>query len=194
MARQVIQGSERLRQTLRGIGDAATPKQGRMLARMLKMLLGRKVKLPHVSIGFFENERYDDGTYVAQVAFWNEFGTKTAPARPFMRVAVKAHEDEWGATLMEAIKHTDGDLEKALGIMGMKIAEQVKQQIIDTNSPPNTNLTNILKDRFPKGGYDFDDFLQAIKDDENGETAPAGKVLDWSGRMLQSVTWEVSND
>lgn len=191
MARQVIQGSERLRQTLRGIGKGY---EGGMIKRLLNRVMGRQVKLPNVSIGFFENERYDDGTYVAQVAFWNEFGTSNAPARPFMRVAVQAHQDEWGDLLKRAIKHTGGDLEKALGIVGQAISQQVQQQIIDTDTPADSNVTNLLKQRFPKGGYGAEDYFKALRDASNGETAPAGKVLNWSGRMLQSVTWEVSND
>lgn len=34
-------------------------------------------------------------TPVAQYAYYNEYGTQTMPARPFMRTAVKAYGDEW---------------------------------------------------------------------------------------------------
>lgn len=50
------------------------------LARRLKTLAATKVK-----VGFFEEDRYDDGMPVAQVAAYNEFGTRFHPERPFMR-------------------------------------------------------------------------------------------------------------
>lgn len=34
---------------------------------------------------------------VATYAYWNEYGTETIPARPFMRNAVNAHLSEWTA-------------------------------------------------------------------------------------------------
>ena len=54
-----------------------------------------------VRVGFLESERYPASAqqaslHVAQVAFWNEFGTITAPARPFFRQTIKGHQDHWG--------------------------------------------------------------------------------------------------
>ena len=46
------------------------------LARRLKTLAATKVK-----VGFFEEDSYDDGTPVAQVAAWNEYGTSFHPER-----------------------------------------------------------------------------------------------------------------
>src|SRR5690625_1670378 len=53
----------------------------------LKAITRRMEKLNRreVTIGFHGDDRYPDGTDVAQVAIWNEYGTRNAPARPFMR-------------------------------------------------------------------------------------------------------------
>lgn len=36
-----------------------------------------------VRVGVLESATYPDGTPVAMVAFWNEYGTKTSPVRAF---------------------------------------------------------------------------------------------------------------
>ena len=36
-----------------------------------------------LEVGFFGNKKYPDGTYVADVVAWNNYGTANIPARPF---------------------------------------------------------------------------------------------------------------
>ena len=36
-----------------------------------------------LEVGFFDDKKYPDGTYVAQVAVYNNYGTGNIPARPF---------------------------------------------------------------------------------------------------------------
>ena len=76
------------------MGAKITRKSGGLGADILKRLTQTSTKLPHVNVGFFDTDQYPDGTYVAQVAYWNEFGTKGMPARPFMRQTIAAHKDE----------------------------------------------------------------------------------------------------
>jgi len=54
----------------------------------------KKTREKSLAVGFFPESKYDDGMPVAQVAFWNEFGTKTIPERPFFRHAnnVSSHK------------------------------------------------------------------------------------------------------
>lgn len=58
------------------------------MAAALRQMDGRSVE-----IGFFDSSRYNDGTPMAAVAAWNEFGTPDAkhpiPPRPFMRKAIE---------------------------------------------------------------------------------------------------------
>ncbi|MFT8720022.1 hypothetical protein [Acetobacter sp.] len=145
----------------------------------------------HTNVGFLEGETYPDGTPVAQVAAWNEFGNKTAPPRPFMRNTIAHNKDKWPKMLAAALKASDFDVEKALGMCGEKMASQMREEIVAMDAPPNRPLTNLLKDRFPTGDYTKDDFLKAVTDLEAGETGPAGKPLVWSGQTLRSVTSEV---
>lgn len=175
------------------MGAKITRKSGGLGADILKRLTQTSTKLPHVNVGFFDTDQYPDGTYVAQVAYWNEFGTKGMPARPFMRQTIAAHKDEWGSKLGSALEYTGGDVKAALAIIGQYMEGQVREQISSGVFEPNTETTNILKQRFPKGDYTFDDFLSAANDAKKGETATAGKPLVWSGKLLQSVTSEVND-
>lgn len=63
-------------------------------ATQLRAILAN-LKDAAVKVGFFEDAQYEDGTPVAYVAVWIEFGTKTSPPRPVFRVAVKEHLGEW---------------------------------------------------------------------------------------------------
>ena len=64
---------------------------GRKLERFLREA-GRG-GVSSVAVGFFSDAKYQDGTPVAAVAAWNEFGTKNIPERPFFRQAIAGMED-----------------------------------------------------------------------------------------------------
>ena len=48
-----------------------------------------------LEVGFFSTAKYSTGEYVAQVAYWNEYGTTLSPPRPFFRNAIKDKSKEW---------------------------------------------------------------------------------------------------
>jgi hypothetical protein len=52
-------------------------------------------------VGWFPSAKYPDGTPVAQVAAWNEFGVH---ARPFMRPTIAAKQTEWKVQLKRELK------------------------------------------------------------------------------------------
>lgn len=114
-----------------------------------------------VSVGFLSGATYPDGTPVAQVAFWNEFGTKGRafgesphpeavaegirkepslvggiPPRPFFRLMVAKHSDDWADGLGKALIATKGDGPRALALMGEEIKGQLTQSINDLTTPP----------------------------------------------------------
>lgn len=94
-----------------------------------------------VEVGFLEDAKYPDGTYVAAVAEANEFGTSRAPARPFFRTMIAKEKDTWGPKLAGALKHTAGDGKKALAIVGDNIQGALIQSINDLTSPPLAEST-----------------------------------------------------
>lgn len=102
-----------------------------------------------IKVGFLKGATYpataDDpdkaGLPVATVAFWNEFGTVKAPARPFFRNYIAQHSDEWPDQLAAALKASNYDTAQAFGIMGTIIKDGIVKSILDTNSPPLSPVT-----------------------------------------------------
>lgn len=78
---------------------------------------------------------------VAQVAFWNEFGTTRAPARPFFRGMIAAKSPDWGRDMAKAIKAKGYSVEQALALMGERIKDQLQKSIVDFASPGNAPST-----------------------------------------------------
>lgn len=66
-----------------------------------------------IQAGVFGGES-DDGTPLVDVAAFNELGTSSAPARPFISPAMRAHRAEATQLLAEAVKEllADGSVEK----------------------------------------------------------------------------------
>lgn len=102
---------------------------------------------------------------VASVAFFQEFGTATIPPRPFFRNMIRKKSKEWGPALAIQLHNTNYDVNRSLAVLGEGIAGQLRESIIDTNSPPNAPSTIARK------GH--------------------SKVLVDTGHMLQSVDYDV---
>lgn len=100
----------------------------------------------HVAVGFLESATYPSkgtgtGLAVAQVAFWNEYGTIHAPARPFFRTMIESKSPRWGIGLGNALRKTNYNARNALAIMGEGIRGQLRQSIRDWSQPPNSPRT-----------------------------------------------------
>ncbi|WP_371432429.1 hypothetical protein [Novosphingobium sp.] len=167
---------------------------GGKFEQVLSALGARLGKKTQVNVGFLEGATYPDGTSVATVAAINNFGAPEAgiPARPFFSDMIQQHKGEWSDTFASVLKSCDYDTDQALELMGTGMMGQLSDAIINTQSPPNSEVTNLLKQRFPTGdGVTFADVQQARRDVAAGATAPAGKPLSWSGNLLHSVDKEV---
>lgn len=98
-----------------------------------------------LSIGFFSEARYENGDYVASVAFTNEFGdaSKRIPARPFFRNTIKTHSTKWGDIFAKQAKQ--GNAKGALNYLGNVIKGDIQKSITDLRTPPNAPLTIAMK-------------------------------------------------
>ena len=137
---------------------------GEKLRRLLREAAKRRDTT--VEVGFFSEARYEDGTPVAAVAAWNEFGTEDIPERPFFRRALAEVED--GVTkIVKAGIDTEKMVvdDRLAGRVGAYVAGQIQESITALKEPPNAPST--------------------IK--EKGGSSP---LLD-TGHMRESVTWKV---
>lgn len=170
-----VSGGDKLDAKLREIGEK----------------LGKRAML---KVGFLEGAKYPDGTSVAMIAALQNFGGGAIPPRPFFTLMVQEKSPDWGEKLARLLQQHNYDVTKALESMGMGIAGQLRQSIVDMNAPPNSPVTALLKSRFPTGQYEPDDVWQAFHDVAAGEgEGLSSKPLVWSGHMLNSVDYEVTS-
>lgn len=172
----------------------ATVSGGEKMERVLRDLEAKLGRARAVRVGFLEDATYPDGSSVAQAAAINNYGAPGVgiPSRPFFTDMVAQKSPEWGKRFWRVLKAADYDTDAALNRMGEGIATQLRQAIVDTNDPPNSAVTNLLKQRFPmRDGMTFSDVQKARADVHAGITAAPGKPLVWTGVMLNSVGVEV---
>lgn len=84
----------------------------------------------------------------AQVAFWNEFGTKTIPERSFLRSTVAENESKYiklDERLIGLIIDGKLDTKQASEVLGQQVKKDVQQKIVDLHTPPNSPKTIAAK-------------------------------------------------
>lgn len=108
-----------------------------------------------VTVGFLADKTYPSthgirGTprasnKVAQVAFWNEFGTKRAPARPFFRSMIEENSPRWGESIAYLAKAHNYNARAIFTNMGLGIQAQLVRSIVEWSDPPNAATTVAIK-------------------------------------------------
>ena len=148
---------------------------GKKLQRLLRE--AGKGGVSGVKVGFFSTARYQDGTPVAAVAAWNEFGTKNIPERPFFRNALAESERGVSNILAKGIDTKKMVVDEQLaGRVGEYVQGKIRDSIIALNDPPNSPATIARKRKK----------LHGKKGTGGGETP----LID-TGAMLDAVSWEV---
>lgn len=120
-----------------------------------------------VRVGVLESATYPDGTPVAMVAFWNEYGTKTSPVRAFFRTTVSDQKKNWVLSVQNLMK-MHNDPKKVMGLIGEHMRGQIVQSINTWTDPPNAPYTVRMK----------------------GFNAP----LRDTGQLMRSISFEVNGD
>jgi len=128
---------------------------GSKLAEKLSAIAKRMDKNLDLQVGIFAGERYTPrhpirGTkrkplHVAQVAFWNEYGTSRTPARPFLGTAVSAYKAEWAKNFAGILRASDYNTVLALTRLGYFMKEDIEQVIQAWSEPPNSPRTQRIK-------------------------------------------------
>lgn len=143
----------------------AAIKGGDKLALALAKIAAGVSKPGTLSVGFLEGATAPNGDSIPERAANNEFGTPNAkypiPPRPFFRNMIAAKSPEWPAAVGNLLKANDYDATKALDIAGEAIEGQLRQSIIDTNSPPLAEAT-IKAKGFDKPLIEHSDMLKAV--------------------------------
>lgn len=161
--------------------------------------IAKKIDGKHeLNVGFLENATYPDeeGTSVAQVAWWLNYGTKTAPARPYFTKMVEEKSPKWGDSLMNILVLNDYDIKDALAKMGEGISGQLRQAIVDLNAPTLSPITLMLRQmkinnpNLVVNGTVVGEAARRVKAGEDYSGAST-KVGVYTGHLLNSIDYEV---
>lgn len=120
-----------------------------------------------VRVGILGTQKYPakDGkgdVSVAQAAYWNEYGTATIPARPFFRNTIAEKQDEWADKAASRLQQADGDVSKALALIGEDVKGDIVETIQNFMEPENAPST-VKKKGFNKPLIDTDGLWKAIQ-------------------------------
>jgi len=155
-----------------------------------------------LKVGFMEGATYPDGTPVAMVAATQNFGAPSQgiPPRPFFSNMIRKHQNEWPDQVAKALKRSDMDAGQALTMMGHLIAGELREEIIDTNEPPLSPVTVMLRYSHRMDEPVTFAMVQearrrvAAGETPKGVTASGAKPLIYTGHLLNSVEFTVGDD
>lgn len=102
-----------------------------------KGTLGMKVGI--MGAQTYPGEEGEAPIKVATVGYMNEYGTKTAPARPFFRTAVEKNKDVLPAMAASLLKNNDP--ETALRLIGEYMVGEFSDSVMTWSDPPNAQST-----------------------------------------------------
>jgi len=111
--------------------------------------------------------QHPSGANMADIATFNEFGTRNIPARSFLRSTFDENADDY-QSFIARLAGTLGkskSAKQAAELLGLKMVGDVQKKIVDVRTPPNAPAT------IAKKGFD--------------------NPLIQTGRLRQSIAYEV---
>jgi hypothetical protein len=161
--------------------------------------IAKKIEGEHeLRVGFLEGATYPDeaGTPVAMVAWWLNYGTKTAPPRPFFTNMVKTKSSKWGDELATILQQNDFDVDTSLEIMGERISGQLREAITDLDAPALSPITLMIRKmriddpHLIVTGATVGEAARRVAAGESSSPAST-KVGVYTGHMQNSIDYEV---
>ena len=135
---------------------------GTQLESYLKGISDRINEAQSVAIGFPGGSTYPDGTPVAAVAAFNEYGTSKSPPRPFFRRMIADKSPNWGASIAKLAVKFDYRAGDILDAMGQGIQGQLKDSIQQFTAPALADST-IKAKGFSKPLIDTGHMLNSVE-------------------------------
>lgn len=147
--------------------------------------------------GWFPSAKYEDGTPVAAVAQWNEFGvpSRSIPARPFMRPAVEANRQKWN-DLAEGLAASvlDGSIKayQAMETLTLVAGGDILKAIVAVTSPPLSPITLMARKYKKQGkaisGKVIGEIAGKIAAGKGDFSGVSDKPLNDTGYMIATLT------
>ena len=155
-----------------------------------------------LQVGWFSSANYTDSLPVSQVAFWQEFGTKSAPPRSFFRPAIAENKEKWsmlvdsGANAVLEGRATMTDVFNGLGLTAQADVKNAITGPHEALSPVTLALRKLKHDGQVINGTLVGAVAAAIA---RGETGPGqlgepfanNTPLNDTGIMLATLTYNL---
>lgn len=131
------------------MSTGVTIKGGYLWKDALKKIADQKATLKvGVLSGKYSGESgTNTGLSVAQVAFWNEYGTSRIPARPAFRMTLKEKRNAWINTFTHKLQGHPLGVEAALWLLGDVMAKDIQLTVKQSVPPPSAESTIAQKQR-----------------------------------------------
>lgn len=136
--------------------------------------LREKLKGLTLGVGIWPESRTMEGRYVAEYATYNEYGTKTIPARPFLRQAQQKNQDGWAKIIRQQLMVDSTDAEGAFILAGEVASKDVMAEIESGNFTPLSQKTIDAKQRA-------------------GKKQPETPLID-TGTMMEAISYKVEKE
>lgn len=108
----------------------------------------KKDRRPFIKVGILsgtgEHPNAEHGQTIAEIGWWNEFGTRQIPERPFLRTGLREKVPKYRMILntgMRKILIGQMKSDQLLGILGVAAVADVQAKIIMVSTPPNAPMT-----------------------------------------------------
>jgi hypothetical protein len=171
-------------------------KGGTKLASRLKEIAEKLGASKKLRVGFLENARNRDGKLIAMIAALQDGGApnRGIPPRPFFRNMVAKEKGAWPETIKRGLKANHYDVEKTLAGVGTDIEGALRQSIIETNDPPLSPVTVMLRGMRSKGveitGKTVGEAAQRVADGKTNYGASTKPLID-QGDMIGAIHSEI---
>lgn len=114
------------------------------VADRLQPLNGKTIK-----VGIDPQEKYPEGTKVAQVARWIEYGTSRMAPRPFMRNAIAENSRGWKRMIRVNVQRVasgrGGNYRNSLSSVAKVIRDDIRKSITDYGAVRTGRLRDSIK-------------------------------------------------
>ena len=104
-------------------------------------------RVAEVVVGVHQGDSNGEGQQIAEYAAYNEFGTEKIPERSFMRSAFDENQQAISQDMANRYAQVQAGtitVYQALGLIGLRHQDQIKNKI-DTNIPPPNAPATIAK-------------------------------------------------
>lgn len=169
--------------------------------------LSKTLKSAHaekLQVGWFSSANYKEGLPVAQVAFWQEYGTTKAPPRPFFRPAIDDNQNKWGALVESGVKAViegSATIDNVFNGLGLVVQADIKNAINSDHqdlSPVTLALRNLRDNGYAINGSLVGAVAGAVARGETGSGqlgAPSANTtpLNDTGIMMASLTYNIGD-